>query len=100
MVDFDNDEDQASKSKDVEWNDDGDDGYGDNSKWKMIPQIHLSKVQNTSKQNQIKSLELLLLKMMMIVVKAANLTTVVSLKHHQSNYMVTLNYYSSLDHLY
>jgi hypothetical protein len=30
MVDFSNDEDQASKSKEVEWNDDGDGGYGDN----------------------------------------------------------------------
>ncbi len=31
MVDFNNDEDQASKLKKVEWNDDGDGGYGDNS---------------------------------------------------------------------
>ncbi len=31
MVDFNNDEDQASNSKEVEWNDDGDGGYGDNS---------------------------------------------------------------------
>jgi hypothetical protein len=30
-VDFNNDEDQTSKSKEVEWNDDGDCGYGDNS---------------------------------------------------------------------
>jgi hypothetical protein len=31
MVDFINDEDQASNSKEVKWNDDGDDGYGDDS---------------------------------------------------------------------
>ena len=31
MVDFNNDEDQASNSKEVEWNDDGDGGYRDNS---------------------------------------------------------------------
>ncbi len=30
MVDFHNDEDQTSKSKEVEWNDDSDCGYGDN----------------------------------------------------------------------
>ena len=30
-VDFNNDEDQTSKSKEVEWNDDSDCGYGDNS---------------------------------------------------------------------
>ena len=30
-VDFNNDEDQTSKLKDVEWNDDSDCGYGDNS---------------------------------------------------------------------
>jgi hypothetical protein len=30
-VDFNNDEDQASNSKEVKWNDDGDGGYGDNS---------------------------------------------------------------------
>ncbi len=31
MVDFNNDEDQTSKSKENEWNDDSDCGYGDNS---------------------------------------------------------------------
>ncbi len=31
MVDYNNDEDQASNLKEVEWNDDGDGGYGDNS---------------------------------------------------------------------
>ncbi len=30
-VDFNNDEDQISKSKEVAWNDDSDCGYGDNS---------------------------------------------------------------------
>jgi hypothetical protein len=31
MVDFNDDEDQASNSKEFKWNDDGDGGYGDNS---------------------------------------------------------------------
>jgi hypothetical protein len=31
VVDFNNDEDQASNSTEVKWNDDGDGGYGDNS---------------------------------------------------------------------
>jgi hypothetical protein len=31
MEDFNNDEDQTSKSKEVKWNDDSDCGYGDNS---------------------------------------------------------------------
>ncbi len=31
MVDFINDEDQTSNLEEVEWNDDGDGGYGDNS---------------------------------------------------------------------
>jgi hypothetical protein len=31
MVDFNNDEDQTSKLKEVKWNDDSDCGYGDNS---------------------------------------------------------------------
>ncbi len=31
MVDFNNDEDQTSKSKEVKWNDDSGCGYGDNS---------------------------------------------------------------------
>jgi hypothetical protein len=31
MVDFNNDKDQTSKLKEVEWNDDNDCGYGDNS---------------------------------------------------------------------
>jgi hypothetical protein len=34
MVDFNYDEDQASNSKEVKWNDDGDGGYGDNSEVK------------------------------------------------------------------
>jgi hypothetical protein len=100
-VDFNNDEDQASNLKEVEWNDDGDGGYGDNSEVENDSSDSSVKLTwKRMKKNQTKSSELLMLKMMMIEVKAASLTTVVSLKHHQSNHMVTLNYYSSLDHLY
>ncbi len=101
MVDFNNDEDQASNSKEGKWNDDGDQGYGENSEVEndsSDSSVKLSLKHIT--KYQTKSLELLLLKMMMIVVKAASLTAVVSLNHHQSNHKVTLNYYSSLDHLY
>ena len=40
------------------------------------------------------------LKMMMIEVKVASLTTVVSLKYLQSNQKVNLNYNSSVDYLH
>ena len=101
MVDFNNDEDQASNSKEVELNDDGDGGYGDNSEVENnSSDSHVILSLKHIKKNQTKSLELLLLKMMMIVVKAASLTIVISLKHLQSNHKVTLNFYSSLDHLY
>jgi hypothetical protein len=42
MVDFNNDEDQASNSKEVEWNDDGDGGYGDNTEVENDTSVHLS----------------------------------------------------------
>ena len=42
---------------------------------------------------------MLWLKMMMIEVKAASLTTIVSLKHLQLNHKVNLNHYNSLDYL-
>ncbi len=101
MVDFNNDEDQASNSKEVEWNDEGDGGYRDNSEVEHDSSDSFIKLSlKHIKKNQTKSLELLLLKMMIIVVKAASLTTVISLKHLQSNHKVTLNYYSFLDHLH
>ncbi len=65
-MDFNNDEDQASNSEEFEWNDDGGCGSTDAK--------HI-------KKNQTRSSELLPLKMMMIEVKVANLTTVVSLKY-------------------
>ena len=100
MVDLNYDEDQASNSKEVKWNDDGDGGYGDNSEVKNDSSDSSVKLSlKHIKKNQRKSSELLLLKMMIIEVKTASLTTVVSLKHLQSNHKVTLNCYSSLDHL-
>ena len=43
MVDFNNDEDQASNSEEIEWNDDGDDGSTD-----------YSEVENDSSDSSIK----------------------------------------------
>ena len=85
LVDFNNDEDQASDSEEFEWNDDG---VGGSTDAKHI------------KKNQTRSSELLSLKMMMIEVKVASLTTVISLKYLQLNHKVNLNYYSSLDYLH
>jgi hypothetical protein len=100
-VDFNNDEDQASNLKEVEWNDDGDGGYGDDSEVENDSSDSSLKLSlKHIKNNQTKKSELLPVKMMMIEVKAASLTTVVSLKHLQSNHKVTLNYYSFLDHLH
>ncbi len=100
-MDFNNDEDQASNLKEVEWNDDGDGGYRDNLEVKNDSSDSSVKLSlKHIKKNQAKISELLMLKMMMIEVKAASLTTVVSLKHLQSNHKLTLNYYSSLDHLH
>ncbi len=50
-------------------------------KSKMIPQIHPSNLAQTHKKNQKRNSQLPLMKMLMIEVKAASLTTVVSLKH-------------------
>jgi hypothetical protein len=50
-------------------------------KLKMIPQIHPSNLAQNKTKNQKRSSELLLMKMVMIEVKAASLTTVISLKH-------------------
>jgi hypothetical protein len=86
MVDFNNDEDQASNSKEVEWNDYGDGGYGDNSEVENDSSDSSNKLSlKHIKRNQTKSLEFLLLKMMMIVVKAASLTPVISLKQPQGD---------------
>jgi hypothetical protein len=95
-----NGDDQASNSEEVEWNDDGDGGYGDNLEVEndsSYSSVELS--WKHIKKNQKKSSELLMLKMMMIEVKAASLTTVISLKHLQLNHKVNLNYFSSLDYL-
>jgi hypothetical protein len=53
MVDFNNDEDQTSKSKEVEWNDDSDCGYGDNSEVKN--EFSDSPVKPSAKHIKIKS---------------------------------------------
>jgi hypothetical protein len=81
-------------------NDDGDACYGYNSEVENDSSDSSVKLSLKHIKKQAKSSESLLLKMMMIEVKAASLTTVVSLKHLQSNHKVTLNYYSSLDHLH
>jgi hypothetical protein len=82
MVDFNNDEDQASNSEEVKWEDDGIGGSTD-----------YSEVENDSSDSSIKfsakhikriqkrSSRLLLMKILMIEVKATSLTTAVSLKH-------------------
>ena len=85
LVDFIHNEDQASNSAEFEWNDDGGDGSTDAK--------HI-------KKNQTRSSELLPLEMMMIEVKVASLTTVVSLKCLQSNHNVNLNYHSYLNYLH
>ncbi len=68
---------KTSNSEEVEWNDDGDGGYGDNSEVDNDSSDSFVKLTwKHMKKNQTKSSELLMLKMMMIEV-----TTVVSLKH-------------------
>jgi hypothetical protein len=60
-VDFNNDEDQTSKLKDVEWNDDSDCGYGDNSEVEnefsdssVKPSTkHIKKKSNKKKKNVV-----------------------------------------------
>ena len=99
MVDFNNDEDQTSKSKEVEWNDDSDCGYGDNSE--VENEFSDSYVKPCAKhinKNQTRSTKMFWLKMMMIEVKVVCLTTGVSLKYLQSNHKVNLNYNSSVDY--
>jgi hypothetical protein len=94
-------DDQVSNSEEVEWNDGGDGGYGDNSEVEndsSDSSVQLSWKHIKTKSNKFS--ELLMLKMMMIEVKAASLTTVISLKHLQLNHKVNLNYYSSLDYLH
>jgi hypothetical protein len=100
-VDFINDEDQASNSEEVKWNDDGDSGSTDYSEVENDSSDSSVKLSTKHiKQNQTRSSKMLLLRMMMIEVKVASLTTVVSLKYLQLNHKVNLNYYSSLDYLH
>ncbi len=101
MEDFINDEDQTSKSKEVEWNDDCDCGYGDNSE--VENEFSDSSVKPSMehiKKNQTRSTKILWLKMMMIEVKVVSLKTVVSLKYLQLNHKVNLNYNRSVDYLH
>ncbi len=100
-VNFNDDEDQISKSKEVAWNDDSDYGYGDNSE--VENEFSDSSVKPSMKHiknKQTRSTKMFWLKMMMIEVKVASLTTVVSLKYLQSNHKVNLNYNSSVDYLH
>ena len=70
-------------------------------KWKMSSQIHLSNLAwNTSKKIKQELQKCFWLKMMMMEVKVASLTKVVSLKYLQSNHKVKLNYNSSVDYLH
>jgi hypothetical protein len=90
-----------SNSDEFEWNDDGDGGYKDDSEVENDSSDSPIKLSwKHMKKNQTKSSELLMLKIIMIEVKAASLTTFVSLKHLQLNHKVNLNYYSSLDYLH
>jgi hypothetical protein len=100
-VDLNNDEDQGSNSEEVEWIDDGGDGSTDYSEVENDSSDSSIKLSAKHiKKNQTRSSELLLMKMLKIEVKAASLTTVVSLKHLQSNNKMNLNYYSSLNYLH
>ncbi len=70
-------DDQTSNSEEVEWNDDGDGGYRDNSEVENDSSDSSIKLTwKHMKKNQTKSSELLMMKMIMIEV-----TTVVSLNH-------------------
>jgi hypothetical protein len=100
LVDFNNDEDQASNSEEVELNDDSGGGSTDYSEVENDSSDSSIKLSAKHIKNQTRSSELLPLKMMMIEVKVASLTTVISLKYLQSNHKVNLNYYSSLDYLH
>jgi hypothetical protein len=99
-MNFNNDEDQVSNSEKVEWNDDGGGGSTDYSELENDSSDSSVKLSAKHIKNQTRSSELLLLKMMMIEVKVASLTTVVSLKYLKSNHEVNLNYYSSLNYLH
>ncbi len=81
-VDFNNDEGQASNFEEVKWKGDGGGGSTDYSEVENDSSESSFKLSAKHiKKNQKRHSELLLLKMLMIEVKAANLTTVVSLKH-------------------
>jgi hypothetical protein len=81
MVDFNNDEGQASNFEEVKWKDDGGGGSTDYSEVENDSSDSLIKLSAKHIKNQNRNSELLLLKMLMIEVKAASLTPVVSLKH-------------------
>ncbi len=91
-VDFNKDEDQASNFEEVKWKDDGGGGSTDYSEVENDSSDSSFKLSTKHIKNQRRNSELLLLKMLMIEVEAVSLTTVVSLKHLQSNNKVNLNY--------
>jgi hypothetical protein len=65
----------------------------------MMMVVVVPQMQNTLK-NQMRSSELLPLMLMMIEVKVASLTAVVSFKYLQLNHKMNLNYYSSVNYLH
>ncbi len=88
------------KHQEVEWNDNGGGGSTDYSEVENDSSDSSLKLSTKHIKKSKKHSKLLLLKMLMIEVKVASLTTVVSLKHLQLNNKVNLNYYSSLDYLH
>ncbi len=80
-MDLNNDEDQASNSEEIKWNDDGDGGcFTDYSEVENDSSDSSIKLSAKHIKNQTRSSELLPVKMMMIEVKVVSQTTVVSLK--------------------
>jgi hypothetical protein len=100
-VDFNKNEDQLSNYEEVEWTDDGGGGSTDYSEVENDSSDSSIKLSaKHMKKNKTRSSELLLMKMLKIEVKAASLTTVISLKHLQSNNKMNLNNYRFLDYLH
>ncbi len=95
------DEVQGSNSEEVKWTNDGGGGFVDYSEVENDSSDSFVKLSTKHiKKNQTRSSELLLMKTLKIEVKAASLTTVVSLKHLQWNNKMNLNNYGSLDYLH
>jgi hypothetical protein len=81
MVVFNND-DQASNSEEVKWEDDGISGSTDDSEVKNDSSDSSVKLSAKHIKNQKRSSQLLLMTFLMIEVKSVSLTTAIFLKHH------------------